>query len=99
MKKIWPFSYYFLNFAAFSALLPFFVIFYQQLGFNGTEIGLLTGIPPLITLFAASRAEDIPPTYEALVEPPLTIRTKDGGVDPEYSAIRLSFGFPPGNVA
>jgi PPP family 3-phenylpropionic acid transporter len=53
MKKIWPFSYYFLNFAAFSALLPFFVIFYQQLGFNGTEIGLLTGIPPLITLFAA----------------------------------------------
>jgi tRNA1Val (adenine37-N6)-methyltransferase len=57
------------------------------------------GDTPLITLFAASRAEDIPPTYEALVEPPLTIRTKDGGVDPEYSAIRMSFGFPPGNVA
>jgi MFS transporter, PPP family, 3-phenylpropionic acid transporter len=53
MKKIWPFSYYFLNFAAFSALIPFFVIFYQQLGFNGTQIGLLTGIPPLITLVAA----------------------------------------------
>lgn len=53
MKKIWPFSYYFLYFAAFSALIPFFVIFYQQLGFNGTQIGLLTGIPPLITLFAA----------------------------------------------
>jgi len=57
------------------------------------------GDTPLITLFAASRAEDIPPTYEALVEPPLTIRRKDGGVDPEYSAIRMSFGFPPGNVA
>jgi tRNA1(Val) A37 N6-methylase TrmN6 len=57
------------------------------------------GDTPLITLFAASRSEDIPPTYEALVEPPLTIRTKDGGVDPEYSAIRMSFGFPPGNVA
>jgi hypothetical protein len=28
----------------------------------------------------------------------LTIRRKDGSVDPEYSAIRLSFGFPPGNV-
>jgi PPP family 3-phenylpropionic acid transporter len=53
MKKIWPFSFYFLYFAAFSALIPFFVIFYQQLGFNGTEIGLLTGVPPLITLFAA----------------------------------------------
>ena len=56
------------------------------------------GEAPLITLFAASRKEDVPPTYEALVERPLTIRTKDGGVDSEYSAIRLSFGFPPGNV-
>ncbi len=56
------------------------------------------GETPLITLFAASRAEDIPPTYEALVERPLTIRRRDGGVDAEYSAIRLSFGFPPGNV-
>lgn len=56
------------------------------------------GEPPVITLFAASRAADIPPTYQAFVEPPLTIRTRDGGVDPEYSAVRLSFGFPPGNV-
>lgn len=56
------------------------------------------GEPPLITLFAASRAEDLPGTYEALVERPLTIRRKDGGVDAEYSAVRLSFGFPPGNV-
>lgn len=56
------------------------------------------GEPPLITLFAASREGDIPATYETFVEPALTIRTRDGGVDPEYSAIRLSFGFPPGNV-
>ncbi len=56
------------------------------------------GDAPLITLFAASRKEDIPPTFEPLIERPLTIRTKEGGVDPEYSAIRLSFGFPPGNV-
>jgi tRNA1(Val) A37 N6-methylase TrmN6 len=56
------------------------------------------GEPPLITLFAASRAADLPSTYEALVEPPLTIRRADGGVDEEYSAVRLSFGFPPGNV-
>ncbi len=62
------------------------------------DIVFKDGDTPLITLFAASRAEDIPPTYQTLVEPPLTIRTKDGGVDPEYSAIRLSFGFPPGNV-
>ena len=50
MKKIWPFSFYFLYFAAFASLLPFFVLFYQRLGFNGAEIGLLTGVPPLIIL-------------------------------------------------
>jgi Arabinose efflux permease len=53
MKKIWPFSFYFLYFAAFSSFLPFLVLFYQDLKFSGTEIGLLTGIPPLIILFAA----------------------------------------------
>ena len=53
MKKIWPFSFYFLYFAAFASLLPFFVLFYQQLGFNGTQIGLLAGVPPLITIFCA----------------------------------------------
>lgn len=53
MKKIWPFSFYFLHYAAFSSLLPFMVLFYQQLNFNGTQIGLLTGLPPLLTLFAA----------------------------------------------
>lgn len=56
------------------------------------------GEPPLITLFAAARAEDLPPTYEALIEAPLTIRGRDGSVPAEYSAIRMSFGFPPGNV-
>jgi tRNA1(Val) A37 N6-methylase TrmN6 len=56
------------------------------------------GQTPLITLFAASRAADVPPTYDAFVEPVLTIRRADGGVDAEYSAIRMSFGFPPGNV-
>src|ERR1044071_5531357 len=53
MKKIWPFSFYFLYFAAFASLMPFFVLFYQGRGFNGAEIGLLTGVPPLITLVAA----------------------------------------------
>jgi len=53
MKKIWPFSFYFLYYAALSSFFPFIVLFYQDLKFNGTQIGLLTGIPPLITLFAA----------------------------------------------
>jgi MFS family permease len=53
MRKIWPFTFYFLYFAAFASLLPYFVLFYQSLGFSGAQIGLLTGIPPLITLFGA----------------------------------------------
>lgn len=53
MKRIWPFTFYFLYFAALSSLMPFLVLFYQGLGYNGAEIGLLTGIPPLITLVAS----------------------------------------------
>ena len=56
------------------------------------------GDTPLIAVYAASRASDLPATYEPFVEPPLVIRMRDGAVGPEYSAIRLSFGFPPGNV-
>ncbi|HEX2998356.1 MAG TPA: major facilitator superfamily domain-containing protein 6 [Anaerolineales bacterium] len=53
MKKFWSFSFYFLYFASLSGLVPFLVLFYQGLGFSGAEIGLLTGIPPLITLVAS----------------------------------------------
>ena len=53
MKKIWPFSFYFLYFTAFASLLPFLVLFYQGRGFSGAEIGFLTGLPPLITLASA----------------------------------------------
>ena len=53
MKKLfYPFSFYFLFYAAMASFLPFIVLFYQQLNFSGTQIGLLTGIPPLITLAA-----------------------------------------------
>ena len=59
------------------------------------------GEPPLIALFAAARAEDMPVTVRergGFVEPPLIIRDRNGKVHPEYAAIRLSFGFPPGDV-
>jgi MFS transporter, PPP family, 3-phenylpropionic acid transporter len=52
MRKFWPFTFYFLYFAAFASLLPYFVLFYQRLGFSGAQIGLLTGVPPLVTLVA-----------------------------------------------
>ena len=62
------------------------------------EIIFREGEPSVISLFAATRRDDLPATYETWVEPPLTIRRRDGGVPAEYSAIRMSFGFPPGNV-
>jgi PPP family 3-phenylpropionic acid transporter len=53
MRRVYPFSFYFLYFAALACLAPFIVLFYQQLGFTGAQIGLLAGISPLITLVSA----------------------------------------------
>lgn len=55
------------------------------------------GEPPLVALFGLMRSEDLPDwirghTWE---EPPLIIRTRDGEVHPEYSAVKLAIGFPP----
>ena len=53
MRKIWPFTFNFLLFAGIASVAPFIVLYYQGLGFTGTQIGLLTGIAPLITFFSA----------------------------------------------
>lgn len=58
---------------------------------------LREGEPPLLGLFAMARAEDLPEAMrkQSWQEPPLIIRRRDGSVHPEYSAVKLSFGFPP----
>jgi tRNA1(Val) A37 N6-methylase TrmN6 len=58
---------------------------------------LREGEPPLLGLFGMMRAEDLPPAMHAKTweEPPLIIRARNGEVHPEYSAVKLSFGFPP----
>jgi PPP family 3-phenylpropionic acid transporter len=53
MKKAVPFLFNVLNYAAIAFLMPFLVLFYQSLGFTGIQIGVLAGMGPLITLFAA----------------------------------------------
>jgi PPP family 3-phenylpropionic acid transporter len=53
MKKIWPFSFYLLFFGAGSCVFPYFVLYYQSLGFTGAQIGLLSAISPLISLAGA----------------------------------------------
>ena len=53
MKKVWPFSFNFFFFAGVAFVAPYMVLFYQDLGFSGAQIGLLTGLAPLITLLGA----------------------------------------------
>ena len=53
--------------------------------------------PPLLGLFCMTKNSDVPERVrkQPWVEPPLIIRTSAGAVHPEYSVIKLSFGFPP----
>ena len=53
MRTIWPFIFNALLFAGFAFVVPFMVLYYQSVGFTGVQIGLLTGITPLITLLGA----------------------------------------------
>ena len=55
------------------------------------------GEPPLIALFGMMRAEDLPEWFRGQTweEPPLIIRTREGQIHPEYSAVKLAIGFPP----
>ncbi|MCA1732538.1 MAG: methyltransferase [Acidobacteria bacterium] len=68
------------------------------------EVIFKAGEPSLISLFLGGRAADLPVSFTSLspgkpwTEPPLIIRDRDGRVHPEYATIRLSFGFPPGDV-
>ncbi len=53
--RLWSFkAFYFLFYAAAAALLPFLALYYEGLGFNGRQIGLLAALPPLINLGAAA---------------------------------------------
>jgi tRNA1(Val) A37 N6-methylase TrmN6 len=58
---------------------------------------LREGERPLIGLFGLMRAGDLPDWMRAQSwsEAPLVIRRADGSVHPEYSAVKVSFGFPP----
>ena len=55
------------------------------------------GDPALVALFGLMRAEDLPGWFrgETWTEPDLVIRTRDGKIHPEYSAVKLAIGFPP----
>ena len=55
------------------------------------------GDAPLVGLFGMMRAEDLPECFrgQTWTESELIIRTRDGKIHPEYSAMKLAIGFPP----
>jgi tRNA1(Val) A37 N6-methylase TrmN6 len=55
------------------------------------------GDPALVGLFGMMRADDLPEWFrgQTWTEPELIIRTRDGKIHPEYSAVKLAIGFPP----
>jgi tRNA1Val (adenine37-N6)-methyltransferase len=55
------------------------------------------GEPPLLCVFAMMRSDHLPEGFrnQTWVEPPLTIRLKNGKVHPEYATVKLAIGFPP----
>ncbi len=55
------------------------------------------GEPALIGLFGLMRSSDLPEWMrgQTWTEPALTIRTREGQIHPEYSAVKLAIGFPP----
>lgn len=55
------------------------------------------GDAPLIGLFGMMRTADLPEWFrgQTWTEPDLVIRTREGKIHPEYSAVKLAIGFPP----
>jgi MFS transporter, PPP family, 3-phenylpropionic acid transporter len=51
MRKAIPFSFNFVFYAGMASIIPYFVLYYQELGFSGAQISVLAGLPPLVTLF------------------------------------------------
>ncbi len=56
---------------------------------------LREGAAPLLGLFGMMRSRDLPATFQTWSEPSLIIRTTTGAIHAEYTAVKLSFGFPP----
>lgn len=53
MKKATPFTFYILYYAAAACLTPYIVLYFQELGFSGLQIGVLTAAAPLLTLIGS----------------------------------------------
>lgn len=48
-----PKAFYFFYFSAYAALAPFLIVYFEQLGFSGQQIGILSALIPITMLMAA----------------------------------------------
>lgn len=48
-----PKAIYFFYYAAMASLMPFLILYYEQLGLSGRQIGLLAGLQPFVMLVGA----------------------------------------------
>jgi MFS transporter, PPP family, 3-phenylpropionic acid transporter len=53
MRRTWPFTFYFLYFAALAAFSPFVVLYWQSIGLTGAQIGALSFITPVVVLLSS----------------------------------------------
>src|SRR5688572_27943070 len=53
MSTARPKAFYFFYYAAIACLVPFMSLYYQESGLTATQIGILSGIIPLITWFSS----------------------------------------------
>lgn len=48
-----PKAFYFFFFAAMVALYPYLAVYYQSIGLSGAQMGVLMGLPPLVSLLSS----------------------------------------------
>jgi PPP family 3-phenylpropionic acid transporter len=53
MRRIWPFTFYFLYFAALTAFQPYIVLYWQSIGLTGAEIGVVSFAIPLVIMLSS----------------------------------------------
>ncbi len=53
MKRLLPFSFYLVYFSGAVFLQPFVIVYFQELGFSGAQIGFLAAMTPLIFMLGA----------------------------------------------
>jgi tRNA1(Val) A37 N6-methylase TrmN6 len=76
------------------------VLFVRMVRFKEDTPAATSGIG----LYVTARKADVPRAFgerrpgKPVVEPDLILRARDGRVHPSYAAVRLSYGFPPGDA-